>query len=83
MDDKKYMLEMCRNFLIPDLTDEERNRITRSAHYALTADPNKEVREEMDRLRDSIALLNSQLNGYRKALHDKEVEIRVLRSLLK
>lgn len=73
----------CNNNLFPHLTDEERESLANSAYYALTADPNKEVREEMDRLRDSIALLNSQLNGYRKALHDKEVEIRVLRSLLK
>jgi hypothetical protein len=57
------------------MTEEERQ----NAYYALTANPNKELNE----LRDRVSLLEAQLKGYRDELRDKNVEIRVLRSLLK
>jgi hypothetical protein len=67
---------VCKNnLLFPDLTEEDR----KNAYYALTTNPNKELNE----LRDRVSLLEAQLRGYRDELHDKKIEIRVLRSLLK
>ena len=53
--------------------------IREMANYALTTNPNKELNE----LRDRVSLLEAQLRGYRDELHDKKIEIRVLRSLIK
>jgi hypothetical protein len=53
--------------------------VCENANYALTTNPNKELNE----LRDRVSLLEAQLRDYRDELRDKNVEIRVLRSLLK
>lgn len=71
---------VCKNnLLFPTLTEEENNSIREMANYALTTNPNKELNE----LRDRVSLLEAQLRGYRDELHDKKIEIRVLRSLIK
>jgi hypothetical protein len=73
MNDLNWLTYVCKNSL--PMTEEERQ----NAYYALTANPNKELNE----LRDRVSLLEAQLKGYRDELRDKNVEIRVLRSLLK